>query len=93
MAFFVAFFGGPFLYFFVELRGRARVTELDRHRVINHTELFSFAPDMAENLRNRVADWIQSEALCTIAFLACCLFVLTALNLVAQDLFKRPKQF
>lgn len=93
VAFFVAFLAGPFLYFFAELRGRVRVTELDRHRVINHTELGSFSPDLAEHPRNQLADWIQTEALSVIAFLGCCLFALAVLNLVSQDRCRRPKRF
>lgn len=73
----------------VPMHSGIRVTELDRHGVINETQLSEYSPWLGENPRHNLSAWIEEPMKTQAQFYASCIGVLALLNVVCLMLFPR----
>jgi len=92
---YLALFAAMLAWFYVawiaSLGGPVRVTELDRNQVIDEAKLRKFSPQLAENLRGNVGNWIQEPTRSTAVLYAQCLAGLALLNIVGCHLLGRKR--
>jgi len=62
------------------------VTELDRNQVIDEAKLQEYSPELAQNLRYNLGNWIQEPTRSAAVLYAQCFIGLAVLNVVGYHL-------